>query len=73
MLHCDAEGNAIVGELVCAKTIADDLLSIFRALFQSGYPIEKMRLVDEYDGDDEASMRDNNTSCFNYRVVEGTT
>ena len=24
-------------------------------------------------GDDTASMEDNNTSCFNYRVVDGTT
>ena len=68
VLHCDADGNAIVGELVCAKSIADDLLSIFKALFQAGYPIEKMRLVDDYGGDDEASMRDNNTSCFNQRA-----
>ena len=65
VLHCDADGNAIVGELVCAKSIADDLISIFKALFQAGYPIEKMRLVDDYGGDDEASMRDNNSSCFN--------
>lgn len=69
VLHCDADGNAIVGELVCAKSIADDLLSIFKALFQAGYPIEKMRLVDDYGGDDEASMRDNNTSCFNQRSI----
>ena len=31
-----------------------------------------MLLIDEYDGDDTASMEDNNTSCFNYRVVEGS-
>ena len=29
-------------------------------------------MIDEYDGDDLASMEDNNTSCFNYRPVEGT-
>ena len=29
-------------------------------------------MIDEYDGDDLASMEDNNTSCFNYRVVDGT-
>lgn len=69
VLHCDADGNAIVGELVCAKTIADDLLSIFKELFQAGYPIEKMRLVDDYGGDDAVSMRDNNTSCFNQRAI----
>ena len=32
-----------------------------------------MVLVDEYDADDNASMADNNSSSFNYRVVEGTT
>ena len=67
VLHRDYEGNAIVGEMVCAASIANDLLSIFKELYQSRYPIEKMRLVDYYDGDDEASMRDNNTSCFNQR------
>jgi hypothetical protein len=37
------------------------------------YHIEKIKLIDEYNGDDTASMLDNNTSCFNYRVVDGTT
>lgn len=69
LLHRDMEGNAIVGEMVCAKTIADDLLGIFEELYQASYPIEKMRLIDYYDGDDEASMRDNNTSCFNHRPI----
>ena len=35
------------------------------------YPIEKIRLVDEYEADDEQSMADNNSSAFNYRTVEG--
>ena len=29
-------------------------------------------MIDEYGGDDIASMQDNNTSCFNYRAVDGT-
>lgn len=69
VLHCDAEGNSVVGEMVCAATISNDLLDIFKALYEAGYPIEKMRLVDYYDGDDEISMRDNNTSCFNQRSI----
>lgn len=69
VLHRDGEGNAIVGEMVCASSIADDLMEIFKALYQAKYPIEKMRLVDYYDGDDEASMRDNNSSCFNQRDI----
>ena len=69
VLHLDVEGNSIVGELVCHATIADDLLLIFRELYKAGYPIEKMRLIEYYRGDDEASMLDNNTSCFNQRVI----
>lgn len=69
VLHRDADGNAIVGELVCNQSIAVDLMEIFRALYQANYPIEKMRLADEYGGDDDASMRDNNTSCFNQRTI----
>jgi hypothetical protein len=69
VLHCDADGNTIVGELVCHKSIAEDLMEIFVALYQAGYPIEKMRLVEEYGGDDQTSMCDNNTSCFNQRLV----
>lgn len=69
VLHRDIEGNTIVGEMVCAKTIADDLLEIFKELYQASYPIERMRLIDYYNGDDETSMRDNNTSCFNQRPI----
>lgn len=69
VLHRDDEGNAIVGEMVCASSIADDLMEIFKALYQAKYPIEKMRLIDYYDSDDEASMRDNNSSCFNQRDI----
>lgn len=69
VLHRDADGNAIVGEIVCNVVISKDLLEIFKTLFEAGYPIEKMRLIDHYGGDDEASMRDNNTSCFNQRAI----
>ena len=44
----------------------------FYELFEGCYEIEKIRLVDEYDADDERSMADNNSSAFNYRVVAGT-
>jgi hypothetical protein len=72
MLHVDAQGKVHKGELVCNKAIAQDLLEIFRQLYQARYPIEKIRLIDDYDADDEQSMRDNNTSSFCYRTVSGT-
>ena len=60
------------GELICNKSIAEDLVEIFHELYINEYEIEKIKLVDEYGGDDILSMSDNNTSCFNYRTVDGT-
>lgn len=73
VLHYDFAGQVTEGELICNEAIAQDLLEIFYELYLAEYKIEKIRLIDEYNGDDTASMEDNNTSCFNYRVVDGTT
>ena len=59
------------GELIVNKAIAEDIVDIFRELYDLKYPIERMVLVDEYDGDDNASMEADNTSSFNYRKVDG--
>lgn len=73
VLHYNFEGQVQEGEIICNQAIAQDLTDIFRELYDSQYPIEKIRLIDAYDADDDASMEDNNTSCFNYRVVSGRT
>lgn len=72
VLYMDFEGQPQVGEIICNKAIAQDLVEIFYELYQASYPIERIRLIDEYGGDDTLSMEANNTSCFNYRVVDGT-
>ena len=71
--HFDAAGKEHVGEMVCNKAIANDLLEIFSELYREKYPIERIRLIDDYEADDERAMRDNNTSCFCFRKVSGTT
>ena len=73
VLHKDLEGNTHEGEIICNVYIAYDLLDIFMKLYDAGYPIERIRLVDEYNADDETSMRDNNSSCFNFRFITHTT
>lgn len=73
ILHANKEGQPQMGELICNKAIAADLLYIFRKLYEAGYRIERMVLVDEYGADDELSMSANNTSCFNFRRVSGST
>ena len=72
IIHYDFDGNLAEGELICHNFIAEDLLEIFYDLYVSEYQIEKVTLIENYNGDDTASMADNNTSCFNYRVVDGT-
>ncbi len=71
--HYNFEGEPVEGELICNKAIAQDFVEIFYELYRNEYQIEQVLLIDEFDGDDTASMEANNTSCFNYRVVDGST
>lgn len=73
LLHKDINGVTQEGEMICNVYIAAPLIDIFQKLYANAYPIEKIRLVDEYDADDERSMRDNNSSCFNFRFISHTT
>ena len=70
--YYDFDGQVKQGEMVCNKAISHNLLCIFRALFSRAYPINSIRLVDDFYADDETSMQANNTSCFNYRTIAGT-
>ncbi len=72
VLYYDYDGERRVGELICNEAISDDLLEIFGELYNNRYPVYQMRLVDDFDADDEWSCSENNTSCFNYRNVAGT-
>lgn len=69
VLYYDFNGESQSGELICHKAVAQDLVEIFYELYEIQYPIEKITLIDDYQGDDELSMQDNNTSCFNYRAL----
>ena len=73
VLHYDFEQQIQEGEIICNRKIAQDLLEIFKELYEQQYEIEKIKLIDEYGADDDLSMENNNTSCFNYRTVAGKT
>ncbi len=72
VLHWGFDNQTHTGEMIVNKAIAEDVTEIFAELYEAKYPIERMELVDEYDADDNTSMAANNSSAFNYRVIEGT-
>lgn len=65
--HYDMQGQISSGELVVHKKIANMVMEIFQDIFEAKFPIEKMRLIDEYDANDDKSMEDNNSSAFCFR------
>lgn len=73
VLHVGFDGETHVGEMIVHEEIAEDVLQIFQKLYEARYPIERMRLVDDYQADDNVSMADNNSSAFNYRYIATTT
>lgn len=59
------------GQVVVMDAAAPHVLGIFAKLEAMRFPIAKARLMDRYDGDDEAAMADDNTSAFNGRKIVG--
>lgn len=66
------DNNTHIGEMIVDSRVAAEVVDIFKELYAKKYPIEKIRLIDEYDAIDNASMADNNSSSFCYRTIAGT-
>ncbi len=60
------------GEIIVLDSAAHHASTAFRILHAEKFPIAKMRSLHHYNANDEASMTDNNTSCFCDRPIEGT-
>ncbi|HEV3365272.1 MAG TPA: M15 family metallopeptidase [Acidimicrobiia bacterium] len=71
--HWGFDGQPRPGELVVHTGHAENIRRVFAELFAARFPIEQVRLIDEFGGDDDRSMEANNTSAFNCRPVKGTT
>ena len=70
--HWGFDGRTRPGELVVHASQAERIRRVFAELFAAAFPIEQVRLVDEFGGDDDRSMAANNTSAFNCRRVKGS-
>ncbi len=73
LTYLDFDGDAKHGRLIVNERSADGILAVFKRLYNIGYPVRKMSLVDRYDANDSRSTRADNTSAFNCRYVAGTT
>lgn len=69
VLHWGFDNQTHMGELIVHQEVAKEVAEIFEEVYAVRYPIEKMRLISEYENSDEASMEANNTSGFNFRLV----
>tara|TARA_B100000700_G_C15043382_1_gene856558 strand:- start:661 stop:1338 length:678 start_codon:yes stop_codon:yes gene_type:complete len=70
--YFNIEGEIKKGELIVNQEIAEEVVDIFRDIYECRFPIAKINPVHFYNCNDDKSMEDNNTSCFNYRTVTGT-
>lgn len=61
------------GRLMVARQVAWPVVRVFHTLFDKGFHIRRMRLIENYGADDHRSMAADNTSAFNGRYVSGTT
>lgn len=71
MTYLGFDGAVHTGEMVVHEKYAAAVVDIFRQLYDARWPIRRMRLVDDYRGDDEQSMAANNTSGYNCRRIAG--
>ncbi len=60
------------GEMIVAADLAEDVLDIFAELYDIGYPIQKMELVDKYGYSDYETIEANNTSAYNCRQADNS-
>jgi len=70
--HVDFDGENRIGHMIVAAEIATEVLDIFKEIYEGGFPIHSIRLIDYFDADDYLSLAANNSSAFNFRYIAGT-
>jgi hypothetical protein len=70
--HRTFDGKVRTGHLIVHKDYAKDVVHVFRVLFDAGFPVRRMRLIDAYGGSDFRSIEADNTSAFNCRAATGS-
>jgi hypothetical protein len=67
------DGRKHQGQIIVNREMEDDVYEMFNFIEKIFFPIEKVVPISAYQWNDRNSMADNNSSSFNFRVIEGTT
>jgi hypothetical protein len=70
--YLDFSGVEQEGVVEVDSALAGEVAEIFAEIRRADFPIRTMRPMREFDGDDEAAMRADNTSGYNWREARGT-
>ncbi|MGA9112022.1 MAG: M15 family metallopeptidase [Smithella sp.] len=73
VLYYSFDGRKHQGQIIVNREREDDVYEIFDFIEKILFPIGKVVPIIAYQWDDYNSMADNNSSSFNFRVIEGTT
>jgi hypothetical protein len=65
--HYDFTGEVQRGHIIVNKDVAHSVARIFTRLFEAKFPIRRMRSLEAYNGNSNASLRHDNTAAFNCR------
>lgn len=65
------DGRDHTGELLMAAEVADDIVEVFRTLYEARFPIEEMRIASRADLDAPPTGDGNSTTMFVCRPVTG--
>jgi hypothetical protein len=63
------DGRSHSGQLIVNRRVADDVVVVFRTLYDARFPIRQMRPIDAFGGSDSRSTAADNTSAFNCRFA----
>jgi hypothetical protein len=66
------DGRAHTGELLVNRAVAADVVTVFRRVFEAGFPIERMRVTTVEERDAVPTGDGNNTGAFTCRSAVGT-
>lgn len=66
------DGLTHKGQIVVHEELIHEVEAAFAAAFKTRFPIRSAIPVSQFGWDDDASMRADNSSAFNYRTIAGT-